>query len=72
MNVSFMLAGTVSSNPVMFGLTVFIILGWKVAGWWGLDRWLLPMLGTPWYPGRILGGPVTTDGHVIGGTRQHA
>lgn len=48
MNMSFMLAGTVSANPWMFALTIFIILGWKVAGYLGLDRWLLPMLGTPW------------------------
>ncbi len=48
LNMSFMLAGTVSSNPWMFALTVFIILGWKVAGHYGLDRYLLPMLGTPW------------------------
>jgi thiosulfate dehydrogenase [quinone] large subunit len=48
MNMSFMLAGTVSSNPWMFGMTVFIIIGWKVAGHLGLDRFLLPALGTPW------------------------
>lgn len=48
MNMSFMLAGTVSANPWMFGMTVFIILGWKVAGHFGLDRYLLSMLGTPW------------------------
>lgn len=48
MNVSFMLAGTASSNPVLFGLGVFLVLAWKVAGYWGLDRYLLPLLGTPW------------------------
>jgi thiosulfate dehydrogenase [quinone] large subunit len=48
MNFSFMLAGTASSNPVLFGLSVFLVLAWKVAGFWGLDRWLLPALGTPW------------------------
>lgn len=48
MNFSFMLAGTASSNPVLFGLGVLIVLGWKVAGYWGLDRYLLPLLGTPW------------------------
>jgi len=48
LNVSFMLAGTTSSNPVLFGMTVFLVLGWKVAGHFGLDRWLLPILGTPW------------------------
>jgi thiosulfate dehydrogenase [quinone] large subunit len=48
MNFSFMLAGTTSSNPVLFGLGVFLVLAWKVAGYWGLDRWLLAALGTPW------------------------
>ena len=47
MNFSFMLAGSASSNPVLFGLAVFLVLAWKVAGFWGLDRWLLPALGTP-------------------------
>jgi thiosulfate dehydrogenase [quinone] large subunit len=56
MNISFLLAGSVSSNPVMFALTIFLVLGWKVAGWLGIDRWLLPMLGTPWYRGGIFGG----------------
>jgi len=49
MNFSFMLAGSASTNPVLFGLAVFLVLAWKVAGYWGLDRWLLPALGTPWH-----------------------
>jgi thiosulfate dehydrogenase [quinone] large subunit len=69
MNVSFMLAGTVSSNPVMFALTVFLVLGWKVAGWWGLDRYLLPMFGTPWKRGTALGGRPETP---AGGTHKFA
>jgi thiosulfate dehydrogenase (quinone) large subunit len=48
MNFNFELAGAASSNPVMFGLGVFLVLGWKTAGWLGLDRILLPLLGTPW------------------------
>ncbi len=52
MNFNFLLAGTASTNPVLFGLGVFLVLAWKVAGWWGLDRWLLPALGTRWSPGR--------------------
>ena len=48
MNFSFMLAGSASTNPVLFGLAVFLVLAWKVAGYWGLDRYLLPLLGTPW------------------------
>jgi thiosulfate dehydrogenase [quinone] large subunit len=53
MNYSFQLAGSASSNPVLFGLSDFLILAWKVAGFWGLDRYLLPLLGTPWHRGTI-------------------
>lgn len=56
MNFSYQLAGTASSNPVLFGLSVFLILAWKVAGYWGLDRWLLPALGAPWRAGSIFSG----------------
>jgi thiosulfate dehydrogenase (quinone) large subunit len=48
MNMSFLLAGSASSNPVMFTLAIGLMLAWKVAGYYGLDRWLLPLLGTPW------------------------
>lgn len=48
MNMSFLMAGTVSTNPIMFMIALLIIMAWKVAGWYGLDRWLLPKLGTPW------------------------
>lgn len=53
MNFNFMLAGTASTNPVLFFLSIMLILAWKVAGWWGVDRWLLPKLGTPWQAGPI-------------------
>lgn len=53
MNWNFMMAGTASTNPVLFTLSIFLILAWKTAGWWGLDRFVLPMLGTPWQPGKI-------------------
>jgi thiosulfate dehydrogenase [quinone] large subunit len=49
MNMNFMLAGTVSSNPIMFAGQLLLILAWRVAGWVGVDRWLLPKLGTPWH-----------------------
>jgi len=48
MNFNFQLAGSASTNPVLFGLGVFLVLAWKVAGHYGLDRYLLPALGTPW------------------------
>lgn len=53
MNFNFMLAGSASVNPVFFLLEVLLILAWKVAGWYGLDRWLLPRLGTPWQRGAM-------------------
>lgn len=48
LNFSFMFAGSTSSNPTLIILAAVIIYGWRVAGWWGLDRILLPVLGTPW------------------------
>ena len=62
LNVSFMLAGTTSSNPVLFALTVFLVLAWKVAGYWGLDRYLIPLLGSPWTPGTDQPAPTTGRG----------
>ncbi len=48
MNFNFMLAGTASTNPVLFGLAVLLILAWRTGGLIGADRWLLPTLKTPW------------------------
>ena len=48
MNMSFLMAGTVSTNPVLFFAAILLILAWKNAGYLGIDRFLLPMLGTPW------------------------
>ncbi len=53
MNMSFMLSGSASSNPVLFFLAIGVMLAWKVAGYYGVDRYILPMLGTPWRPGRL-------------------
>jgi thiosulfate dehydrogenase [quinone] large subunit len=53
MNFNYLLAGTVSTNPILLFLAIFLILAWKTAGWIGLDRWLLPLLGTPWAPGKV-------------------
>lgn len=57
MNASFLLAGTVSTNPVLLILGVLLMLAWKNAGYIGIDRWLLPALGTPWSQPRL-----TTEG----------
>jgi len=38
---------------MLFVAAILLILGWKVAGYYGLDRYLLPLLGTPWRPGKV-------------------
>jgi thiosulfate dehydrogenase (quinone) large subunit len=56
MNWNFMLAGTASTNPVMSIIAIGLMAAWKIAGWWGLDRFILPYVGAPWQPGPLLGG----------------
>jgi thiosulfate dehydrogenase [quinone] large subunit len=48
LNGAFLLAGTTNTNPVLAVLGILLILAWKNAGYLGLDRYLLPALGTPW------------------------
>ena len=48
MNWSFMLAGTASTNPVLGLVSLALIVAWKTAGWWGVDRFLLRWIGVPW------------------------
>ncbi len=48
MNLNFMLAGAVSVNPVLGLLSVLLVLAWRIAGYYGVDSYLLPLLGTPW------------------------
>lgn len=53
MNMNYLLAGTVSTNPILLILGLFLILAWRTAGWLGLDRYALPALGTPWRRGEL-------------------
>jgi len=48
MNFNFLLAGAVSVNPILGILSLFLVLAWRVAGYYGLDSYILPLLGTPW------------------------
>jgi thiosulfate dehydrogenase [quinone] large subunit len=61
MNVNYLLAGSLSTNPFLFVFATWLVLAWKTAGWIGLDRWILPALGTPWRPGKVfrVGGKET-------------
>lgn len=48
MNMNYLLAGTVSANPILGLLGILLVLAWRIAGYLGLDHWVLPALGTPW------------------------
>jgi thiosulfate dehydrogenase [quinone] large subunit len=48
LNTTFMLAGVMDPTLVMAGESLFLMLAWRVSGYYGVDRWLLPWLGTPW------------------------
>lgn len=48
MNFNYMLAGSASTNPMLFVAAVGLVLAWKVAGRVGADFFILPALGTPW------------------------
>lgn len=44
MNLNFMLAGSVSVNPIWYTIGIALIVAWRVAGYWGADRYILPFL----------------------------
>jgi thiosulfate dehydrogenase [quinone] large subunit len=48
MNWNFMMAGSASSNPMLFVVAIGLLLAWKVSGLIGLDYFLLRRIGTPW------------------------
>ena len=60
MNLNYLLAGTVSVNPVLGVLALFLCFSWRVCGWIGIDHWLLPALGLPWKPGTLFRPQPTT------------
>jgi thiosulfate dehydrogenase (quinone) large subunit len=53
LTMSFGLAGVAGVNPLFFLVEVMLILAWRNAGYYGLDRFILPELGTPWRPGKL-------------------
>ena len=42
MNFNYMMAGSASVNPMFLVLSVFLVLAWKVAGYFGADYFLVP------------------------------
>ncbi|MCA9906330.1 MAG: DoxX family protein [Anaerolineae bacterium] len=48
MNFNYIMAGSASTNGLLGIAALFLVLAWKIAGYYGLDRYLLRWLGTPW------------------------
>lgn len=48
MNMNYLLAGSISTNPLLALGALLLVLAWRVCGYYGVDRYLLPFLGTPW------------------------
>jgi len=65
MNWNYVMAGVASSNGLLFLVGGLLMLAWKIAGYWGLDRFILPRLGMPW-PGK----PIVADVPVASSTRS--
>ena len=55
MNWNFMMAGSASTNPLLFVAAVGLILAWKVSGYIGADFFLLRWIGTPWRGAKAAG-----------------
>ncbi len=64
MNWNFMMAGSASTNPMLFVISIGLILAWRVAGAIGLDSYLLPLIGTPWTEGEPVEPRVPAVGHA--------
>jgi thiosulfate dehydrogenase [quinone] large subunit len=50
---SAMMPAALLPAPVVFAAAVGLTLAWETAGWIGLDRWMLPLLGMPWRGGTL-------------------
>ena len=48
LNWNFIMAGSASVNGVFFGLSVLLVLAWKIAGYLGLDYFILPRVADLW------------------------
>src|SRR5512147_1467534 len=48
MNWNFIMAGSASVNGVFFALSVLLVLAWKIAGYLGVDYFLLPRVADLW------------------------
>ncbi|WP_201716087.1 DoxX family protein [Rossellomorea arthrocnemi] len=42
MNLNFLLAGTVSTNPVLYTVAIILLVAGRGAYYWGADHWMIP------------------------------
>lgn len=56
--------GSGLTGIALFAAIVWLILAWKTAGWIGLDRWLLPLIGMPWRRGPLLAADADWDSEI--------
>ena len=54
MNWNFIMAGSASVNGVFFALSVLLVFAWKIAGYLGLDYFVLPRIADLWTPKRTV------------------
>jgi thiosulfate dehydrogenase (quinone) large subunit len=64
LNLSFMFSGSAGVNPAFAIVGLLLVLAWRNAGWYGLDRWVLPRIGTPWHRGELFDRQAADSGEV--------
>ena len=47
LNFNYMFMGSAGVNPAFLFVGLLLMLAWRNAGYFGLDRWVLPAVGTP-------------------------
>jgi thiosulfate dehydrogenase (quinone) large subunit len=56
LNFNYMLAGSAGLNPVYMVLAILLVVAWKNAGWWGLDRFVLRAVAPRGKSGSLVAG----------------
>jgi thiosulfate dehydrogenase [quinone] large subunit len=54
MNINYLLAGSISSGPVLLVLEILLLIAWKTAGHLGVNYFIHKYFGTFWQPGPAL------------------
>lgn len=52
MHLGLLLEGSFGAAPILIVLEMLLIIAWKTAGYYGLDRYFFNFIGAPWKPGR--------------------